>query len=80
MPLKDPPPASIWPMDLTSDLQNIEMPLDAYIKKMEGEIKTFKHDIKKMKRSYDFAGFVSFLRTKKSTSFSLSPCGCRDNS
>lgn len=67
-------------MDLTSDLQNTEKPLDAYIKQMEVEIKTFKHDIKKMQRRYDFAGFVSFLRTKKSTSFSLSLCGCRDNS
>lgn len=33
MPLTDAPPASIWPMDLTSDLQNIENLLDAYIKK-----------------------------------------------
>lgn len=55
MPLTDPPPASVWPMGITLDLQKIENPPDAYIKKCRGGIKTFKHDIKKMQRSYDFA-------------------------
>lgn len=63
MPLTDPPPASIWPMDLTSDLQNIENPLDAYIKKMEGKIKPLNMILKK--NAKDFCRFCLFPEDKE---------------
>lgn len=52
-------------MDLISDLQNTENPLDAYIKKMEGEIKTFKHDVKKNAKELWFCRFCLFPENKK---------------